>query len=69
MSKHTEPAFPTSDRGDGFSAPGLTKREYFAVTLLQGLLGVEDARGIAWNDLAVEAAFLADKLIEVLDQA
>ena len=54
------PAFPTSENGQNH---GLTKREYFAVAILQGML----ANGYTTEYRTVnEAIETADKLIEQL---
>lgn len=54
-----------------YQQDGLTKREYFAVTAMQGILasrGLQEALNqdrIAWEDYAVE---YADKLLSALEK-
>ena len=62
----TEPgasAFPR--KGDDPSHLGLTKREYFAIRMAEGLLSAGDK---GTNSVAGRAVRYADELIEVLQQ-
>lgn len=60
MSKPNEPASPYT----GVGTEGLTKREYFAVMAMQGLLAGGD------TDMTTKrAVMIADRLIERLDGA
>jgi len=62
----TEPgasAFPS--KGDDPSHLGLTKREYFAIRMAEGLLSAGDK---GTNSVAGRAVRYADELIEVLQQ-
>jgi hypothetical protein len=62
----TEPsasAFPR--KGDDPNSSGLTKREYFAVRMAEGLLSAGDK---GTNSVAGRAIRYADELIEVLQQ-
>ena len=58
-------AFP-SDREDGFL--GLTKREYFAVIALQGLLAYSHPNSEYLGELTKAAVDYADRLIEALNK-
>ena len=61
-----EPAFPVADHGE-FLSTGLTKREWFAATALQGLLVNADYHGDrTWPALAEDAVKCADNLIAAL---
>ncbi len=62
MGKGNEPAFPV-DRADGES--GLTKREYFAVLIVQGTMSIPDSLEHRKMSLSM-AVELADALIEEL---
>ena len=57
------PAFPK--QGDGPNQLGLTKREYFAIRMAEGLLSAGDK---GTNSVAGRAVRYADELIEVLQQ-
>ena len=57
------PAFPTSGNDPNLS--GLTKREYFAIRMAEGLLSAGDK---GTNSVAGRAVRYADELIEVLQQ-
>ncbi len=57
------PAFPK--KGDDPSLFGLTKREYFAIRMAEGLLSAGDK---GTNSVAGRAVRYADELIEVLQQ-
>lgn len=46
---------------------GLTKREYFAASALQGLL-VNHAGSVIYQALAVDSVLYADALIEALNE-
>jgi hypothetical protein len=62
----TEPgasAFPR--KGDDPNSLGLTKREYFAIRMAEGLLSAGDK---GTNSVAGRAVRYADELIEVLQQ-
>lgn len=61
-------AFPIfNQHGDCLSqsAAGLTKREYFAGLIMQGLAPTE---GASWGYLAAQAVRAADDLIEALNK-
>jgi hypothetical protein len=55
------PAFPT--KGEDPNHLGLTKREYFAIRMAEGLLSAGDK---GTNSVAGRAIRYADELIEVL---
>ena len=57
------PAFPKN--GDDPNLSGLTKREYFAIRMAEGLLSAGDK---GTNSVAGRAVRYADELIEVLQQ-
>lgn len=57
------PAFPMN--GDEPNVAGLTKREYFAIRMAEGLLSAGDK---GTNSVAGRAVRYADELIEVLQQ-
>ena len=57
------PAFPR--KGDDPDSLGLTKREYFAIRMAEGLLSAGDK---GTNSVAGRAVRYADELIEVLQQ-
>ncbi|HWM25679.1 MAG TPA: hypothetical protein VNP98_12725 [Chthoniobacterales bacterium] len=57
------PAFPKN--GDEPNLVGLTKREYFAIRMAEGLLSAGDK---GTNSVAGRAVRYADELIEVLQQ-
>ena len=57
------PAFPK--KGDDPNCLGLTKREYFAIRMAEGLLSAGDK---GTNSVAGRAVRYADELIEVLQQ-
>jgi len=59
----TAPAFPR--KGDDPNSLGLTKREYFAIRMAEGLLSAGDK---GTNSVAGRAVRYADELIEVLQQ-
>jgi hypothetical protein len=56
-------AFPK--KGDDPGSLGLTKREYFAIRMAEGLLSAGDK---GTNSVAGRAVRYADELIEVLQQ-
>lgn len=66
--KPTDSAFPFSYHPDGDSfAAGMTKREYFALMLMQGL----NASNVEFEDIYQKARLAvaeADALIEVLNE-
>jgi hypothetical protein len=57
------PAFPKN--GDDPNLSGLTKREYFAIRMAEGLLSAGDK---GTNSVAGRAVRYADELIDVLQQ-
>jgi hypothetical protein len=57
------PAFPKN--GDDPNLSGLSKREYFAIRMAEGLLSAGDK---GTNSVAGRAVRYADELIEVLQQ-
>lgn len=67
MTKRTDSAFPISyDKEVDSVVEGLTKREYFAILLMQGL----SAANLEFEDIyqkARTAVAEADALIEILD--
>ncbi len=86
MSKFDEPAFPVEQKGFTFQSGsgtaggttiqspiqhyGLTKREYFASNILQGLVGeVSPYRGFRADVYANVAVELADALIHALGES
>lgn len=73
MKNSEQPAYPVTRRiGNNITetAYGISKREYFAVMALQGILssrGLQQALSrdsIYWEDYAIE---IADKLLEKLE--
>lgn len=74
MTKPNESAFPYQDThpmAESYtmrnSEEGLTKREYFALHLMQGMLANSNI-GCSSRDLASEAVGAADLLIEQLNR-
>lgn len=66
VSAGSYPAFPTDDRGDGFSDPGMTKREYIAVQFMAALLAYPETRGFRRDVMAFDAVQYADALLTEL---
>lgn len=62
-SAFARPAFQ-AEIGTHDESDGLTKREYFAVTILQGML----ASGINYLDQSRDAVHFADHLIDALNE-
>lgn len=62
------------DQVTGFFSPesgtvkGLTKREYFAALVMQGLSSDPNRKMFGWESAAVEAVGIADALIEELNK-
>lgn len=71
MSNGNESAFPTADSGQGsdfeYGDPGLTKREYFAVMAMQGLLASDIPVGME-REAAQWSVKQADALIAELEK-
>jgi hypothetical protein len=65
MSKANVPAFPIVTSAGFGTAPGLTKREYFAAVALQGLLAFEPA---SINVIVPDAVEYADALLAALER-
>lgn len=66
--KPDEPAFPTP-YGNITHKPGLTKREYFAIKILSGIVSnAELDPGSTGPQLVNGAVILADALIEALNK-
>lgn len=61
----TEPGAPAFPKGDDPNVVGLTKREYFAIRMAEGLLSAGDK---GTNSVAGRAVRYADELVEVLQQ-
>ena len=61
----SDPAFP---QHSGCYIPGLTKREYFAIRALQGILVDKDMQGAGDTIVAECAVQMADALIRELEK-
>lgn len=56
------PAYPTADRGDGFSHPGMTLRDYFAAQALVAMPGLDT--GDSPEHIARQAYRIADAMVK-----
>lgn len=63
MTNPNDPAFPVSP-SDYSAKHGLTKREYFAAMILQGMLANESPYS---HSMTISSVRLADELIEKLN--
>lgn len=61
---HSFPDGPDSDS----NWEGLTKREYFAASSIQGILSWSAGADIRWEEVAESAVFAADALIIALNK-
>lgn len=68
MTKATDTAFPLVDDKNGWYEGGLTKREYFAATAMQGVLANAYHKVIKYDYLAEQAVAAADALINQLSK-
>lgn len=59
------PAFPTTD---DYAHSGITKREYFAISAMQGILASGEYYTSVRKIIASEAVHLADALIDELNK-
>lgn len=68
MKKGNEPAYPSEHPDKPYKEiMGLTKREYFSVLVMQGLISDGDSRGTA-DDFALSAVLFADALLKELEK-
>ena len=69
MENKDQPAFTMLDPNGGYTAYGLTKREYFAGIAMQGLLATRKySEGIAYNPALTSISLeISDDLLKQLD--